>query len=203
MEDGRLRLVVGLGNPGKEYEKTRHNVGFEVIDTLSEQLDIKVRRKKFGGLVGEGVCGNDKLILLKPLSYMNRSGQVLATVVGFYKIELENLLVVSDDMALETGRIRLRPQGSSGGQKGLADIIQKLGSQDFCRLRIGIGAPIGDPVGYVLGRPGTHDRKLIETAIAGAADAVKCWLDFGIDKTMNEFNQSNNLDGCESGNDKS
>jgi len=118
IDDGRLRLVVGLGNPGKEYSGTRHNVGFEVIDALSEQLNIKVKRKKFGGIVGEGFCGNDKLILLKPLSYMNRSGQVLATVVGFYKVEIENLLVVSDDMALEPGRIRLRAQGSSSPNLG-------------------------------------------------------------------------------------
>jgi len=188
IDDGRLRLVVGLGNPGKEYSGTRHNVGFEVIDALSEQLNIKVKRKKFGGIVGEGFCGNDKLILLKPLSYMNRSGQVLATVVGFYKVEIENLLVVSDDMALEPGRIRLRAQGSSGGQKGLADIIAKLGTQDFGRLRIGIGSPSRDPVGYVLGKPSAHDRELIEAGIASAVDAVRCWLDCGIDKAMNEFN---------------
>ena len=124
-------MVVGLGNPGSEYVGTRHNMGFRVIDKLAEKYGIDVRKSKFASCFGQGQLGDKKLILLKPQQYMNRSGQAVATAVGFYKLSLSGLLVISDEMALEPGVIRLRPKGSAGGHNGLADIIEKVGSTDF------------------------------------------------------------------------
>ena len=137
---GQMKMVVGLGNPGEEYADTRHNIGFKVIDSLAKALAIDVRKRKFGARVGLGEFGDKKLILLKPWQFMNRSGEAVAKAVGFYKLPLSELLVVTDDMALEPGRIRIRAKGSAGGHKGLADIIEKLGTNQFGRLRVGIGA---------------------------------------------------------------
>ena len=184
-----IKLVAGLGNPGKEYEQTRHNVGFRVVDLLSEKLGIAVTKKKFGGLVGEGFFESKKLILLKPQQYMNLSGQVLATAAGFYKLGLDDILVVSDDMALDVGRIRVRGKGSSGGQKGLGDIIAKLGSDEFARLRIGIGDSGRIPaVDYVLGRFNGEQQPEVDKAILTAYEAVVCWLCSGTEAAMNKFN---------------
>ncbi|MGD9109852.1 MAG: aminoacyl-tRNA hydrolase [Phycisphaerales bacterium] len=184
-------MVVGLGNPGKEYAGTRHNVGFAVIDALSEALDIEVKRRKFGARLGEGEIDDDKLILLKPVQFMNRSGQVVATAAGFYKLPIENLLVVTDDMALDVGRIRLRAKGSAGGHNGLDDIIQKLGTEEFVRLRVGIGsAGQQDAYDYVLGRFNENESPLIEAAISRARDAILCWLKQGIETAMNEYNRA-------------
>jgi PTH1 family peptidyl-tRNA hydrolase len=148
---GDMKMIVGLGNPGEEYTDTRHNTGFKVIDLLAEALGIDVRKKKFGSRFGMGELANEKLILLKPWQFMNLSGQAVATATGFYRLEANNLLVVTDDMDLETGRIRLRPKGSAGGHNGLADIIDKLGTNDFARCRIGIGrSERQEAVDYVL-----------------------------------------------------
>jgi PTH1 family peptidyl-tRNA hydrolase len=186
---GEVKMVVGLGNPGKEYDNTRHNVGFEVIDVVSQKLGIKVTQKKFRGLVGQGFFAGKKLILLKPYEYMNRSGQAVATALGFYKLAVEDVLIVSDDMAIDCGRIRIRRQGSAGGQKGLADVLAKLGSNEVSRLRIGIGASkYSDSSAYVLGRIDSEQRPLIDEAIDRARQAVLCWVECGIDKAMNEFN---------------
>jgi PTH1 family peptidyl-tRNA hydrolase len=185
-------MVVGLGNPGKEYIGTRHNVGFAVTDALAETLNIKVKRRKFGARFGESELDDDKLILLKPVQFMNRSGQVVATAVGFYKLPIENLLVVTDDMALDVGRIRLRAKGSAGGHNGLNDIIQKLGTEEFARLRVGIGsAGQQDAYDYVLSRFDEQQAPLIEAAVARARDAVLCWLKQGIETAMNEYNKAN------------
>ncbi|MCF7954320.1 MAG: aminoacyl-tRNA hydrolase, partial [Phycisphaerae bacterium] len=147
-------MIVGLGNPGNEYERTRHNVGFDVIDAFARQYGIEVRKKKFGGLVGDGMVGDKKVLLVKPQNYMNLSGQVVATAVGFYRLSIDNIIVVTDDMALEPGRIRLRAKGSAGGHNGLSDIKNKLGSQDYARLRVGIGrSEYIIARDYVLGRP--------------------------------------------------
>lgn len=186
-----MRMIVGLGNPGKEYTGTRHNVGFTVIDTLAEALDIKVKQRKFGARFGEGELDDDKLILLKPGQFMNRSGQVVATAVGFYKLPIENLLVVTDDMALDVGRIRLRAKGSAGGHNGLNDIVQKLGTEEFARLRIGIGsAGQQEAYDYVLSRFDEQETALMEAAVARARDAVLCWLRQGIEAAMNEYNRA-------------
>jgi len=184
-----VRLIVGLGNPGEEYVNTRHNIGFEVIDLLAEMFGVKVKKKKFGGRFGELLFEDKKLILLKPESYMNRSGQVVATAFGFYKLEPSDILVITDDMALEPGVIRLRRKGSAGGHNGLADIIEKFGSEEFNRLRIGIGkSEWANDIDYVLGQINAEQRPLIDEAVSNAKKAVISWVKSGIDETMNRFN---------------
>jgi peptidyl-tRNA hydrolase, PTH1 family len=186
-----IKMVVGLGNPGSEYVGTRHNAGFEVIDSLADPLKTDVRKKKFGACVGEGEFAGKKIVLLKPWQFMNRSGEAVATAAGFYKLPLSELLVVSDDMDLEPGRIRIRPGGSAGGHNGLADIIEKLGTGEFGRLRIGIGRnAVMSDVDYVLGRPGEQEKPLLNEAIEKGRDAVLCWIEYGIEKAMNTFNKN-------------
>ncbi|MHC4122937.1 MAG: aminoacyl-tRNA hydrolase [Planctomycetota bacterium] len=184
-----IKMVVGLGNPGKKHSKTRHNAGFWAVDSLAEQLGIRFKTKKFGAYFGTGEYLGKKLILLKPLQFMNCSGQVVATAVGFYKLELSDLLVISDDMALEAGRIRIRLKGSGGGQKGLADIIDKLGTNEFSRLRIGIGQNESiDAYDYVLSEPTREERKLLDGSIERAKEAVLCWIEHEAKAAMNGFN---------------
>ncbi len=189
---GNMKLIVGLGNPGDKYVDTRHNTGFKVIDSLAETLGIDVKKRKFGSRFGTGEFANNKLILLKPWQYMNRSGQAVATAAGFYKLNIEELMVITDDMDLEPGRIRLRAKGSAGGHNGLADIIEKLGTNDFSRCRVGIGRRIeADTVGYVLDRPAKDEKPLLATAIEQARNAILCWIEYGIEKAMNKFNSFN------------
>jgi PTH1 family peptidyl-tRNA hydrolase len=184
-----MRMVVGLGNPGDEYADTRHNTGFKVIDSLAETVGIKVKRRKFGARFESGEFADKKLILLKPWQFMNRSGQAVATAAGFYKINIRDLMVVTDDMDLEPGRIRLRYKGSAGGHNGLADIIQKLGTSEFARCRVGIGRSVeADTVGYVLDKPQEDEKTLLTEAIERARNAVLCWIEYGIDTAMNKFN---------------
>jgi len=186
-----VRLVVGLGNPGPEYAETRHNLGFKVIEALEDALGIEVKQRKFNARIGEGLQAGVKVILMKPWKFMNRSGESVAAAVGFYKLDLRSLMVVVDDRALEPGAMRIRGQGSAGGHNGLADIIEKLGSNEFPRCRVGIGQCAGaEAVGYVLGRPDPQDKPLLNQAILKARDAVLHWLRFGLDKTMNEFNRA-------------
>jgi PTH1 family peptidyl-tRNA hydrolase len=188
---GDMKMVVGLGNPGDEYIDTRHNMGFKVIDLLAGALDIGIRKRKFGARFGSGEFVGRKLILLKPWQFMNRSGQAVATAVGFYKLDVRDLLVVTDDMDLETGRIRVRSKGSAGGHNGLADIIEKLGTDEFARCRVGIGqSGREDAVDYVLDKATEAEKPLLAGAIERAKDAVLCWVENGTEKTMNEFNRS-------------
>ncbi len=184
------RLIAGLGNAGLEYRGTRHNVGFEVIDLLAERLKIKLNREKFSAVFGQTDFEDKKLILLKPLLFMNNSGQVVATAANFYKLAADRILVIADDMALEPGMIRLRASGSAGGHNGLADIVEKLGTDQFSRLRIGIGSR-NEIAGrdYVLSMPDETERKLIDKAITEAADAVMVWINAGIKAAMNRFNR--------------
>lgn len=185
-------MVVGLGNPGEEYIDTRHNTGFKVVDSLAEALEIKVKKRKFGARFGSGEFADKKLILLKPWQFMNRSGQAVATAVGFYKLKVGSLLVITDDMDLEPGRIRMRANGSAGGHNGLADIIEKLGTNDFARCRIGIGqSGEQEAVDYVLDKPIKAEKPLLATAIERARDAVLCWIEYDIEKAMNKFNSFN------------
>jgi PTH1 family peptidyl-tRNA hydrolase len=184
-----MRMIVGLGNPGDEYADTRHNTGFKVIDSLAETVGIKVKKRKFGARFESGEFADKKLILLKPWQFMNRSGQAVATAAGFYKINVSQLMVVTDDMDLEPGRIRLRYKGSAGGHNGLADIIQKLGTNEFARCRVGIGRCIeADTVGYVLDKPQEDEKALLTAAIERARNAVLCWIEDGIETAMNKFN---------------
>jgi len=185
------KLIVGLGNPGPEYAETRHNLGFKVIEALENALSREVNKRKFAARIGEGSHAGKRLILMKPWRFMNRSGESVATAVGFYKLDLSDLIVVTDDMALEVGRIRIRAKGSAGGHNGLADIIEKLGSDEFARCRVGIGpAQHAEAVGHVLGRPPMQEKQLLNEAILRTRDAVLCWVEFGIEKTMNEFNRT-------------
>jgi len=187
---GDMKIVVGLGNPGDEYINTRHNMGFKVIDSVSKSLNIEVKQRKFGGRFGSGEFSDNKLILLKPWQFMNRSGQAVATASGFYKLSVGDLLVITDDMDLEPGRIRIRAKGSAGGHNGLADIIEKLGTNAFARCRIGIGrSSEDDAVDHVLDKPAKEEEPLLAAAIKKAQKAVFCWIEYGIDKTMNEFNR--------------
>jgi len=183
-------MVVGLGNPGAEYAWTRHNIGFRVIDSLARTLGIKLKKKsKFAAVLGAGEFSNKKLILLKPWRFMNLSGQPVAAAVAFYKLDLDDLLVVTDDMALEPGKIRIRRRGSAGGHKGLEDIIEALATDNISRLRIGIGRSNGqDAVDFVLGEPSAAEKPLLDEAVERAQQAVLCWVENGIDAAMNRFN---------------
>lgn len=190
-----VKMVVGLGNPGDEYVDTRHNMGFKVIDSLAETLACDVTKRKFGARFGACEFSGKKLILLKPWQFMNRSGQAVATAMGFYRLTLNDLLVVTDDLSLEPGRLRIRSKGSAGGHNGLADIVEKLGANEFARLRIGIGDNGRvDSAVYVLKRPRPKERPVLEDAIKRAKEAVFCWVEHGIDKAMNEFNPENRED---------
>lgn len=191
MEGPEIKMVVGLGNPGKKFAGTRHNIGFRVIDSLAEALKIEVKKKRFNGCLGSGEYAGKKLILLKPMQYMNRSGQVVATAAGFYKISASDVLVVLDDMALSPGRIRARMKGSAGGHNGLADVIEKLGTKNVSRLRIGIGpSNEKEAYDYVLSKPAKPEKPLLDDAISKAREAVLCWIEYGIRATMNKFNPS-------------
>jgi PTH1 family peptidyl-tRNA hydrolase len=182
-----IRLVVGLGNPGPEYKRTRHNVGFEVVDALATEWGLAWQHSKSWHALW---AKSEKAILVKPASYMNRSGEPVAAVANFYKIEPAQILVVLDDMALELGRLRLRPEGGAGGHNGLESIILQFGIEEIPRLRIGIGAaPTEAASDYVLGRFFEEEQPLVEKTVARAADAVKWAIDNGVLSAMNLFNK--------------
>jgi PTH1 family peptidyl-tRNA hydrolase len=184
-----MKMIVGLGNPGDEYSDTRHNTGFKVIDLLAGTLSVKVKKRKFGARFELAGYADKKLILLKPWQFMNRSGQAVATAMGFYRLRVGQLMVITDDMGLEPGRIRIRAKGSAGGHNGLADIINKLGTSEFSRCRIGIGRTAeSDAVSYVLDKPAREQESLLAAAIERARDAVLCWIESGIETAMNKFN---------------
>lgn len=185
-----MRLVVGLGNPGKQYEKTRHNVGFLVVDRCCARAGVEPTKKSFEARYAFAGIGREQVGYVKPLTYMNESGIAVRGFLDFYKVDPGEVLVVCDDLALPCGQLRLRASGSSGGQKGLESIIRHLGTQAFPRLRLGIGAapPYMDAADYVLGQFAEEERPLMEAAVERAADAVRVWLDSGIDRAMNVFN---------------
>jgi PTH1 family peptidyl-tRNA hydrolase len=188
----QLRLIVGLGNPGAEYAGTRHNIGFEVVDRLAADWGLTWQHSKtWHALWAKGENG----ILVKPTSYMNRSGEPAQAVAHFYKVEPWQILVVFDDMALELGRLRMRPDGGTGGHNGLESIIVQFGTEEIPRLRVGIGAaPREGAVDYVLGRFFEEERPLVQKSIARATDAVKCAIDNGVLSAMNQFNKNPELD---------
>jgi len=183
-----MKLIVGLGNPGKKYEKTRHNMGFMCIDLLSDLTRIDVDKEAFHGLVGRGKIFDEDVILFKPTTFMNLSGTAVREIASYFKIDKEDMIVICDDMALEPGRIRLRLKGSSGGQKGLQNIIDNLGTEEFKRIRIGIGEPEYDSVDYVLGKPTTDELPLIENAINDCVEAIKETFKTDFSRAMNKFN---------------
>ena len=168
-------IIVGLGNPGEQYENTRHNVGFKVVDCIAEKLGIIVNKEKFNGLYGEGMYNGKKVMLLKPTTYMNASGDSVCTIVDFYKIPLSDLLVIYDDIDIEVGKIRIRPEGSSGTHNGMRSVIQLLGTEEFPRVRIGTG-PVPEHwelVNYVLSEVPQDERPMINDAFVKACAAVE------------------------------
>ena len=187
-ESSRIRLVAGLGNPGAEYQRTRHNIGFVLLDQIAQEWGIGWEHsKRWDVFWGKSERG----ILVKPLSYMNRSGVPLAAVADFYKIAPAEILVVLDDFALPLGRLRLRIDGGPGGHNGLESVIVELGTEDVPRLRIGIGAaPNEAAVDYVLGRFFEEEKPLLKTTIGRAVEAVNCAIDKGMVSAMNTFNQA-------------
>jgi peptidyl-tRNA hydrolase, PTH1 family len=187
-ETSRIRLVAGLGNPGPEYAQTRHNIGFAVVDALARAWGLTAEpAKKWGALWAKA----DRGILVKPITYMNHSGEPLAAVATFYKIEPEEMLVVLDDFALPLGRLRLRPEGGPGGHNGLESIIVQFGTEEIPRLRLGIGAaPNETAIDHVLGRFLEEEKPLVEASVARAVEAVNCAIDNGVVSAMNTFNQA-------------
>ena len=187
-----MRLVVGLGNPGQQYRGTRHNIGFEVLNRLRELLGSERPKAKFDGELLEARLGSEKIALLWPLTYMNLSGRSVRSAVDFFSLPLPNLLVVCDDFSLPLGRLRVRESGSSGGQKGLPNIGQVLGSEAVPRLRVGIGSPPEgwDPADFVLGKFAAGEQAEVTQLLDQAAKAVLCWAESGIREAMNRFNGS-------------
>ena len=184
-------LIVGLGNPGEKYERTRHNVGFLVVDTLAEELDIPVQKLKHRALTNTARVGGRKALLMKPVTFMNLSGEAVRPAADFYHVPPERVLVISDDTALPLGKLRLRKGGSAGGHNGLKSIIQHLGTDQFPRLRVGVGEkphPDYDMADWVLARLQGADWKTMEEAARRAAQVVECVLSLGMDAAMNRFN---------------
>lgn len=181
-------LIVGLGNPGKEYSNTRHNVGFMALDFLSETYNIDINRAKFKGVYGEGVIENQKVILLKPETYMNLSGESIKSLSDFYKIDPKDIIIVYDDISLSLGRLRIKTKGSAGGHNGIKSIISCLGTDVFPRVKVGVGAPKGDLVKYVLGKFSKQEDQVLQDVLNTTVSAIKEMVIDGSEKAMNEFN---------------
>ena len=184
-------LLVGLGNPGDQYDNTRHNVGFAAIDQLAEELRVPVQKLKYRALTQTVDLGGAKVLLMKPITYMNLSGEAVGEAARFFKIPADHVLVLSDDVSLPVGKLRIRKGGSAGGHNGLKSIIQHLGTDQFPRVKIGVGEkphPDYDLADWVLGKFTGEDKKAIDAAVKKAADAIECILKDGLDKGMNRFN---------------
>lgn len=185
-----MYLIVGLGNPEEDYSNTRHNMGFNAINKLAEQYKIEINKRKFKGLYGTGIIEGEKVILLKPQTYMNLSGQSIKEVLDFYKIDIENLIVIYDDIDIEPGLIKLRKFGGAGSHNGMKSVVEELKSQNFKRIRIGIGSPNDKSklIEYVIGPIKKEDIENLEKGTTLAKDAVIKILKNGIDIAMNKFN---------------
>lgn len=186
-------LIVGLGNPGKEYEKTRHNCGFRAIDILADQLRCKIDKAKFQGLYGKTDYNGKKLFLLKPLTYMNLSGKSVLQLSAYFHIPPQRIIVLFDDISLVPGRLRIRSDGSAGGHNGIKSIISELGSQDFPRVKIGVGAKGNeeqDLADWVLSNFSASEEKALASALERAAQAALCIIDSGVPESANRYNGS-------------
>lgn len=193
-----MKIIAGLGNPGKEYEGTRHNIGFSVIEQLAEQYNISMTEKKHKAIYGKGMIEGEKVILLKPQTYMNLSGESILDAVHYYKIDPEeDLIVIYDDIDLDVGRIRIRAKGSAGGHNGMKNIIANLGTQIFSRIRVGVGAkPRGwDLIDHVLGRFPKEELPLIEEGKKAACQAAGMIVSQSVEAAMNQLNVKSNIEG--------
>lgn len=187
-----MYIIVGLGNPGSRYAHTRHNVGFDTIDILADRYGIAVDNKKFRALWGKGVIEGQRVVLAKPQTYMNLSGESVRQLIDFYKIdETEELIVIYDDISLEPGQLRIRGKGSAGGHNGIKSIIAHLGGQDFKRIKVGVGEkpPGFDLADYVLSRFSKTERECVEEALRRAAQAAAAIMTDGMDAAMNQYNK--------------
>ena len=191
-KSGGIRwLIVGLGNPGEKYARTRHNLGFLALDLLAERQKLKVNRIKYKALVAETEFGGARCLLMKPQTYMNLSGEAVREAAQFYKIPSDHVLVIYDDVSLPVGKLRVRPSGSAGGHNGIKNIIAHLGTQDFPRVKIGVGAPEGggaEMVDWVIGVPFQAERKVLVESFEKAIQAAECIIAHGCQQAMNQFN---------------
>lgn len=186
-----MYLVVGLGNPEPDYAKTRHNMGFDVINQIAKKYDIDLGRNKFNAIFGSGIIEGEKIILIKPQTFMNSSGEAVKQYVDFYKIPLENVIVIYDDMDTDIGKIRIRAKGGPGSHNGMKSVVENLSSQNFPRIRVGVGRPIDefDKIDYVIGQIPDEEYIRLQEGKDKAANAVIYFLNNGIDNTMNIYNQ--------------
>jgi peptidyl-tRNA hydrolase, PTH1 family len=185
----QIKLIVGLGNPGTRYARSRHNVGFMIVERVAHAYDLRFARKRFNAEIAEGDIAGTRVLIAKPQTYMNSSGEAVGKLFAFYKIAPADLLVVYDDLDLPLGKMRLRPQGSAGGHHGMESIIARVGTSDFARLRVGIGRPNpDDDIDHVLGAFNHAERAAMDETFARAVEAVEVWVRDGIDAAMNEFN---------------
>lgn len=189
----KMYIIAGLGNPGTQYEMTRHNIGFHTIDYIADKLNVKVKKLKFKALYGECEIAGEKVLLVKPQTYMNLSGESIGDFSRFYKIKPENIIIINDDISLDTGRIRVRPKGSAGGHNGLKSIIYHLNSDEFPRVKMGVGAPQNkdyDLADFVLGRFTKEEIPIMEKAIIRAAAAAEEIIRSGAASAMNKYNSN-------------
>ena len=185
-----MYIIVGLGNPEPEYSNTRHNMGFDVINKLAKENDISLNRTKFNAIYGTGIIEGEKVILIKPQTFMNLSGESIKEIVEYYNIPIENIIVIYDDMDIEKGAIKIRKKGGPGSHNGMKSIVENLGSKDFPRIRIGIGKPDNDfdKINYVIGYVGKEEMEILRKGVKKAADAVTEILKNDVDTAMNKFN---------------
>ena len=183
-------IIAGLGNPGKEYEGTRHNAGFDTLDFLADKYGISISGFEHHALVGKGYINGNKVLLMKPQTYMNLSGVAIRNILDYYKEDISSLIIVYDDIALPVGKLRVRSKGSAGGHNGIKSIINELGTQEFSRVRVGVGEkpPRWDLVDWVLGRYSKEDKETMEESFKRAGSAIECIVETGIGSAMNKFN---------------
>ena len=187
-----MYIIIGLGNPEPEYSNRRHNMGFDVINKLAKENDISLNRTKFNAIYGTGIIEGEKVILIKPQTFMNNSGESVIEFVNFYKEPLENVIVIYDDMDTDIGTIRIRAKGGPGSHNGMKSMVSCLNSENFSRIRIGIGRPSGeyDRIDYVIGQIDEEEKKILEQGQNEAVEAIKYWIKNGIDNTMNKYNKN-------------
>lgn len=184
-----MKMIVGLGNPGKDYKDTRHNIGFMVLEELASRYPVEKQESRFDAIIGHIRINGEKVLLVKPLTYMNLSGRAVQPLLHWYKLALEELIVVFDDMDLPAGSLRIRANGGSGGHKGMASISERLASKEIARIRVGIGRPeYGENVNWVLGRFSREEKEFFQNAIGNATDALEIWVKQGIVAAMNAYN---------------